>query len=108
MIGYDTLHIVLEDVGGTSRRASILTTLGSLSGSALLRFVGEVDGDHRYVGATFVSPRGAVPMAPREEWAPGLTAALQGLRREIEEHGWEYLGQGEQPWDLYYRRPRWE
>ena len=22
--------------------------------------------------------------------------------------GWEFLGEGEQPWDLFYRRPRWD
>lgn len=108
MLGYDTLHIVLEDVGGTSRRAGILTTLSSVYGSATFRFVGVVEGERRYVGRSFVSPRSASPVPPREEWAPGLTAALTDLREEVEASGWEYLGQGEQPWDLFYRRPRWE
>lgn len=42
------LTIALEDVGGTSWWASILTTLGSQYGNAQQQFVGQVDGKTRY------------------------------------------------------------
>ena len=52
-----TLQIELEDMAGTSRWAGVLATLTSQSGNAYLRFVGRVDGQRRYMGATFPAPR---------------------------------------------------
>ncbi|MGM0386801.1 MAG: hypothetical protein ACQERF_12600 [Actinomycetota bacterium] len=107
-LGYDTLRVELEEVEPVNRRSSILRTLSVPFGGATMHFVGVVDGERRYEGPTFLSPRSPLTMPPREDWAPGLGAALAALRREIEAAGWQYLGQGEQPWDLFYRRPRWE
>ncbi|NCD21029.1 MAG: hypothetical protein EOL89_13820 [Actinobacteria bacterium] len=107
-LGYDTLRVELAEVEPGSRRAGILRTLSTPFGGTTLHFVGVVDGERRYTGPTFLCPRFPAAMPPREDWAPGLGAALAELRREVEAAGWEYLGQGEQPWDLFYRRPRWE
>lgn len=108
MIGYDTLRVVREEVPAPSTRSAVLRVLSAPFGEATMRFAGMVDGERRYAGPTFLSPRAVPAMAPREDWAPGLDAALMALRREIVAAGWAYLGQGEQPWDLFYRRPRWE
>jgi hypothetical protein len=48
-----TLQITLEDVGGTSWWASLITTLTSQSGSTYLRFVGSTNGDRRYKDMRF-------------------------------------------------------
>jgi hypothetical protein len=100
-----TLRIALEDIGGTSWWAGLLTTLTSQSGSAQLRFVGTVDGERRYEGPAFSAPRtfGCVP--PEEQWAPGMAASLTDLRRVLENDGWVEVGRGTEPWALLYRRP---
>jgi hypothetical protein len=99
-----TLQIELEDVGGTSWWASILTTLTSQSGGQQLRFVGRVDGERRYKGSTFPSPRTLGVLPPQEEWAPGMTESLTDLRREVEADGWVLTGEGPVPWALSYQR----
>ena len=101
----DRLQIELEDVGGTSWWASLLTTLGAQWGSAALRFVGAVDGERRYAGSTFSAPRTLGTLPPQEAWAPGMTEAFDELRREVEDDGWVEVGRGAQPWSLRYQRP---
>jgi hypothetical protein len=75
-------------MAGASWWAGVLATLASQSGNAYLRFVGRVDGQRRYKGATFPAPRTLDPLPPQEAWAPGMTKSLQDLRREIENDGW--------------------
>jgi hypothetical protein len=99
-----TLEISLEDAGGTSWWASLLATLGSQSGNAYLRFVGLVDGEQRYTGATFAAPRTLGEVPPQDAWAPELTTTLDELCQEIEADGWILVGTGEQPWARRYRR----
>ena len=99
-----TLRIELEDVGGTSWWAGVVATLFSQNGSAQMRFVGRVDGEKRYTSALFPTPRTVGTVPPREAWAPGMSQSLTELRREIEDDGWVMTGQGDQPWDLHYRR----
>jgi hypothetical protein len=103
--GVETLKIELEDVGGTSWWAGVLTTLAAQSGNAYLRFVGTVDGDRRYKGATFTSPRTWGTLPPQEQWAPGMTKSLQELEREIADDGWVLVGRGSHAWDRVYERP---
>jgi len=100
-----TLEIELEDVGGTSWWAGITTTLASQSGDAYMRFVGRLNGDRRYKGPTFPSPRTLGTLPPQEEWAPGMTQGLQELLREVEDDGWLRVGRGAEPWAYQYRRP---
>jgi hypothetical protein len=99
-----TLRIEIEDVGGTSWWASILATLTSQSGGQYLRFVGRVDGERRYKGSTFPSPRTLGELPPQEAWAPGMAESLKDLRREVEADGWVLAGEGAQPWELTYER----
>ena len=100
-----TLQIELEDMAGTSWWAGVLATLASQSGNAFLRFVGRIDGDRRYTGATFPAPRTLSTLPPQEAWAPRMTYSLQDLRREIENDGWVEAGRGAEPWALKYERP---
>jgi hypothetical protein len=92
----------LEDIAGTSWWAGVLATLASQSGNAYLRFVGRVDGQRRYKGATFPAPRTLGVLPPQEAWAPGMTKSLQELRREIEHDGWVEAGRGAEPWAFNY------
>jgi len=98
------LQLVLEDVGGTSWWAGVLTTLTSQSGSALFRFVGSVEGDRRYVGPTFSAPRGLGSVGPQEAWAPGTTESLRQVQGDVEADGWVQVGRGAEPWSFQYRR----
>ena len=100
-----TLQIELEDVGGTSWWAGVLTTLASQTGSMTLRFVGRVDGERRYTGDTFSSTRTVVPTAPEEAFAPGMTESLTKLRREIEADGWVETGRGAEPYAFTFASP---
>ena len=100
-----TLEIGLEDVGGTSWWAGVLTTLTSQSGSAQLRFVAAIDGERLYEGAAFSAPRTLGSVPPEEAWAPGMTASLEQLRRDVERDGWVEVGRGPQTWAFRYRRP---
>jgi hypothetical protein len=100
------LQIALEDFGGTSWWASLLTTLTSQSGSRLLRFTGGVEGERRYTGPTFTTPRTLGEVPPEEAWAPGMSASLEEVRRAVESDGWVPAGRGPEPWAFGYRRPR--
>ena len=87
----DTLEIELEDVGGTSMVASLLTTLGSQFGNAYYRFVGRAhSADPRWPtyaipGKTFPAPRAFLTnLPPWNEWAEGMTQALTELRDQPE------------------------
>lgn len=84
----ERLTIGLEDVGGTSWWASILTALGSQYGNTQQRFVGQVDGKTRYKSPTFPAARSVTSISPEEAWAPGMTAALAELKRELMSDGW--------------------
>lgn len=101
----DTLQIELEDIGGTSWWAGVLTVLASQSGGAHLRFVGTVGGQRRYTGPSFTSPRTVGTLPPQPAWAPEMTAGLRDLTEEIEKDGWAQVGVGDQPWAMRYRRP---
>ena len=100
----ETLTVALEDVGGTSWWAGILTVLASQYGSTQRRFVGQVNGVTRYKSATFPVPGSVSPVPPREEWAPGMTAALESLERDLARDGWIQSSHGTQPWSLTYER----
>ena len=67
----ETLHVELQDIGGTAWWAGILTTLSSQTGSQQFRFVGRVADEVRYSSSTFVSPTPVSPIAPEEQWARG-------------------------------------
>jgi hypothetical protein len=66
----DTLEIQLEDAGGTSAVASLLSTLGSQLGNAYYRFVGRAhSADPRWptyaiLGKTFPAPRAFLATLP--------------------------------------------
>ena len=100
----EKLTIALEDVGGTSWWAGILTTLGSQYGNTQQRFVGQVDGKTRYKSPTFPSSRSVKPVSPEEAWAPGMTAALVELKRDLTSDGWvEASADGESRLPVYER-----
>lgn len=108
----DTLEIELEDVGGTSMVASLLTTLGSQFGNAYYRFVGRAhSADPRWPtyaipGKTFPAPRAFLAnLPPRNEWAEGMTQALTELREDLLAQGWQPVGHGAHPWSFTYTRP---
>jgi hypothetical protein len=103
MTASETLEVELEDVGGTSWWAGILTTFAGQSGSAQLRFVARVGGRTRYTSATFPVPRTFGQIPPQEKWAPGMTACLTEICREIEDDGWTLEPHGDQPWQLLGR-----
>lgn len=102
--GKEKLTVVLEDVGGTSWWAGILTTLGSQYGSTQQRFVGQVDGKTRYKSSTFPAARSVTPIPPQEDWAPGMTAALAELKRDLARDGWVQVSAGGHPNALLYER----
>jgi hypothetical protein len=100
----ETLEIELEDAASSSWWARILYTLGSQYGRTQLRFVGKTDHQRLYVSDTFPGPPlGATP--PEEQWAPGMQASLDGLRRRIAKDGWSESGRGKKPWEFRYTRP---
>lgn len=100
----EKLTIALEDIGGTSWWASILTTLGSQYGSTQQRFVGQLDGKTRYKSATFPAARSVTPVSPQEDWAPGMTAALAELKRDLAGDGWVQVSEGGDLKALLYER----
>lgn len=102
--GKEKLTVALEDVGGTSWWAGILTTLGSQYGSTQQRFVGQVDGKTRYKSSTFPAARSVTPISPQEDWAPGMTAALAELKRDLARDGWVQVSAGGDPSALLYER----
>jgi hypothetical protein len=101
----DTLEVELEDVGGTSWWASLLTTLGSQYGSASCRFVGRARSDdprwptYQVTGSPFPRLR-SIPddVPPDEAVSPGLTDALADLCRRLDAEGWRAEGRGDHPW----------
>lgn len=109
----DTLEIALEDVNGAGWRVALLATLASQGGNAYSRFVGRAhSSDPRWRAyeirsATFPRVRGLPDsMTPQEAWAPGMGAALDELRAQLESEGWRRSGHGEAPWADTYTRPR--
>ena len=100
-----TVQIKLEDVGLTSWWARVIAILTSTPGNAYMRFVGSINGDRRYKGSTFPSPRTLGTLPPQEEWAPGMTQSLEELCRELEDDGWVQVGRGAEPWAYRYQRP---
>ncbi|WP_139003369.1 hypothetical protein [Arthrobacter crystallopoietes] len=100
-----TLQIELEDTGGTSWWAGVLTTLASQTGNAYLRFVGRTEGKTLYQSDTFPSARSSPTTPPREDWAPGMTGSLEQLINDIEQDGWVRTGRGSEPWAYTYERP---
>jgi hypothetical protein len=107
----DTLVIELED-SLTRLPWYSPTRLFSQTSMQQWHFVGLLGGELRYESPTFAAPYswGGLPMGrtrlPREEWAPGMEAALEELRAEISADGWTEVGCGEQPWQHRYRRDR--
>ncbi|GAA1419758.1 hypothetical protein GCM10009640_08080 [Agrococcus citreus] len=102
--GARTLRIELQT-------ASLAVTLFGLgAGTQQWQFVGTVDGHPAFRSPTFAAPYtwGGIPLgktvAPREEWAPGMTEALDELALEIERAGWTELSRGERPWDITFER----
>ncbi|GAA1130396.1 hypothetical protein [Arthrobacter flavus] len=98
------LTVALEDIGGTSWWASILTTLGSQYGTTHLRFVGQVDGKTRYKSSTFPAARSVTPVSPQESWSPGMNAALAELKRDLARDGWKQVLGDQDPSSLRYER----
>ena len=103
-----TLRVQLEDA---ATRRGWVGTLGLLSGGMQQwHFVGMLGEKVQYESRTFSAPYswGHLPlgrtMLPRNEWAPGMDAALDELRREIAEDDWVVVGRGEQPWEDIYGR----
>jgi hypothetical protein len=108
----DTLEIELEDIGGTSTMASLLTTLGSQFGNGYYRFVGQAhSADPRWPtctipGKTFPAPRAFLAnLRPQDNWAEGMRQALTELREDLLAQGWQPIGQGAHPWSFTYIRP---
>lgn len=104
-----TLTIELEDA---ATRKGWVSTLGLLSGMMQMwHFVGLLGDEVRYDSDTFSAPYswGHLPlgrtMLPRNEWAPGMDEALEGLRAEVVADGWVLVGHGEQAWQDHYQRP---
>ncbi|AOT02344.1 hypothetical protein [Arthrobacter sp. U41] len=100
----ETLHVELQDIGGTAWWARILTTLASQSGSVQFRFVGRVADEVRYSSSTFASPTPISPTPPEEQWAPGMTRSLEELVSDIRHDGWTQTGSGSEPWSLTFER----
>jgi hypothetical protein len=100
----ETLTVTLEDVGDTAWWARILTILGSQYGSTQRRFVGQIDGETRYKSSTFPVVGSVRPVSPQEQWAPGMTAALEELQRDLTQDGWGQTSRGRDPWSLTYER----
>lgn len=104
----DTLVIELEDA---ATRKAWVSTLGLLAGMMQQwHFVALLGDEVHYESDTFSAPYswGHLPlgrtMLPREEWAPGMGEALDGLRAEITADGWVADGHGGQAWQDRYRR----
>ena len=100
----ETLHVELQDIGGTAWWARLLTTLSSQTGSTQLRFVGRVADEVRYSSSTFASPTPISPIPPEEQWAPGMTRSLKELVSDLRRDGWTPSGRGTEPWALTFER----
>ena len=86
--------------------------MGLLAGALQMwHFVALLGDEVRYDSGTFSAPYswGHLPlgrtMLPRNEWAPGMEEALEGLRAGIAADGWVADGCGDQAWQDHYRRP---
>jgi len=99
-----TLEIALEDVGGTSWKARLLTTLTSQYGSGTLRFVAQINDERLFESEPFFAAGSIGPLPPEEDWAPGMTEGLTKLRQEIKRSGWIEVGHGEEPWAFRYKK----
>jgi hypothetical protein len=105
----DILVLELEDVATRSSWVSMLGLMSSMTQQ--WHFVAMLGGRVRYQSPTFAAPYswGAVPVGktplPREEWAPGMTAALDELRSSIAADGWVEVSHGKHPWEWRYRKP---
>ena len=103
----DRLVVTLEDAASRSRMAWLT---GLRGGTQTWHFVGLLDGQPAYDSPSFAAPYswGILPMQttayPREEWAPGMTEALDQLCIEIAADGWTEVGHGQQPWEHVFRR----
>ena len=106
--GRAVIEIELEDVGVTSWWRSLLSTLRSPHGMAVMRFVAR-DVEHRdcavAAGPTFLRPR-CVPgdLPPDEAWCPGMTASLETVHEILAARGWSSSGRGEHPWSERFTR----
>lgn len=100
----ESLQIELQDVASGSWLARILQTLVSQYGRTQLRFAARAqDGRVLYESGTFTGPPlGHTP--PREEWAPGMDAALQDLTARIRLDGWHETLRGKEKWQLSFAR----
>ena len=102
------IEIELEDMGVTSWWRSLLSTLSSPQGMAVMRFVAR-DVEHRdcavAAGPTFLRPR-CVPgdLPPDEAWCPGMTASLETVHEILAARGWSSSGRGEHPWSERFTR----
>ena len=108
----DILEIEVEDAGGTSPLASLLATVGSQFGNVYYRFVGRAHSpdprrpSYAIVGKTFPAPRAFLAdLPPHDQWAQGMTQALNELQEELLSQGWRPVGQGAHPWSFTYVRP---
>lgn len=103
-VAAETLTVMREDIGDTAWWARILTVLGSQYGSTQQRFVGRTGGKSKYKSSTFPVPGSAGPITPEEQWAPGMTAALEELKEDLRRDGWEESSHAAEPWSLTYTR----
>jgi hypothetical protein len=108
----DVLEVRLEDVGAGSWLAGLLTVLSSQNGAAYCRFTAAPragQGPGWYSSGTFSRVR-SLPddVPPREEWTPGMRAALEELTAELREHGWTETAARDRSVLLFQRRrPDW-
>lgn len=98
------LQIELEEVGGRSWWAGVISSLTSTSGTSQLRFVGRVGGETRYAGPAFAAPRSFGTVSPQESWSPAMTMSLDELCRDLDQDGWMRLGRASDPWAFRYER----
>jgi hypothetical protein len=108
----DVLEVEVEDVGGTSLVASLLTTLGTQHGVAYHRFVGRArSADARWptysvVGGTFPVLRAPLDDLPAQgAWVDAIQEQLGELRRRLTKEGWRPAGIGTHWWSYRYTRP---
>ena len=106
------LEVEVEDVGGISVAASLLSTLSSQYGNGYFRFVARVRGaDPRWPtyampGATFPATRPTLDdMAAQGAWLETQRARFDELHRQLLREGWRPAGHGAHWWSAIYKRP---